>query len=157
MPTCAGVTLCVPLLACAPLQLLLAVQLVALLDDQLSVALCPSVIEFGVTEMFTVGGGACTVTVTDALAEPLVPVQLNVKVVVPVAIGVTTCVPLVASLPLQAPPAVQAVSSVEDQVRVEDCPSVMVVGLAVSVTPGAARAAVKIAPTRLLPPCVLWP
>ena len=157
MPICAGVTLCVPLVACAPLQPLPAVQLVAFVDDQLSVALCPSVIEVGVTEMFTVGDGAWTETVTDALEEPFVPVQLNVKEVVPVAAGVTTCVPLVDLLPLQAPPAVQEVSSVDDQVSVEDWPNVMVVGLAVSVTPGAARVAVKIAPTRLLPPWVLWP
>ena len=79
VPTCAGVTLCVPLLACAPLQPLLAVQLVALLDDQLSVALWPSVIEVGVAEMFTVGGGGL-VTSKAAVATKAPPGPLQVKV-----------------------------------------------------------------------------
>jgi len=53
------------------------------------------------------------------------------------------CEPLVALLPDQAPEAVQAVAFVEDQVRVEDCPLSIVLGLALSVTCGA-RAAVTV-------------
>jgi hypothetical protein len=78
VPICAGVTLCVPLVTFAPLQPLLAVQLVAFVDDQLSVALCPSVIEVGATEMFTVGGGGLvTVKVAVATKPPPAPLQVR--------------------------------------------------------------------------------
>ncbi len=47
------------------------------------------------------------------------------------------CVPLIASLPVHPPEAVQDVASVEDQVRVDVPPFFTVVGLAVKVTAGA--------------------
>jgi hypothetical protein len=72
------VTAKVPLVACAPLQALLAVQVVALVEDQVSVALCPSVIEVGATEMVTVGGGLLTVNGADATKLPPGPVQVSV-------------------------------------------------------------------------------
>jgi hypothetical protein len=50
--------------------------------------------------------------------------------------GVSAAVPLVASLPLHDPLAVQLVALVEDQVSVELAPRIMLVGLAVSVTVG---------------------
>jgi hypothetical protein len=49
-----------------------------------------------------------------------------------------------ASVPVQPPPAVQDVAFVLDQVRVEALPEAIVVGLAVSVTVGAAGAAVTV-------------
>ena len=52
-------------------------------------------------------------------------------------VGLTLCVPLAASAPLQPPLAVQEVAFVLDQVRVEVLSEAIVVGLAESVTVGA--------------------
>lgn len=57
VPVAAGVTLVEPLAACDPLQPPLAVQLVPVLDDQVSVALWPSVIDDGATDIEIVGAG----------------------------------------------------------------------------------------------------
>jgi len=54
-----------------------------------------------------------------------------------VLVGLTLCVPLVTSAPVQPPLAVQEVAFVLDQVRVEVLPEAIVVGLAESVTVGA--------------------
>jgi hypothetical protein len=54
-----------------------------------------------------------------------------------VAAGETLSVPLVPSVPVQPPLAVQAVASVLDQVSVDEPPESMVVGLADNVTVGA--------------------
>ena len=62
-----------------------------------------------------------------------------------VAAGVTLSVPLIASAPVQPPLAVQNVAFVLDQVRVELPPEEMVVGLADSVTVGAAGFTVTVA------------
>jgi len=62
-----------------------------------------------------------------------------------VAAGVTLSVPLIASAPVQPPLAVQDVAFVLDQVRVELPPEEMVVGLADSVTVGAAGFTVTVA------------
>jgi hypothetical protein len=72
-----GETLMVPLVASLPLQAPLAVQEVALLDDHVKVALWPTVIEVGATEMVTVGAGVVTVSMAVALAEPPLPVQVR--------------------------------------------------------------------------------
>jgi hypothetical protein len=55
------------------------VQDVALVDDQVSVALWPTVIEVGDTASVTVGrgGAAVTVKVAVAFALPPAPVQVN--------------------------------------------------------------------------------
>jgi hypothetical protein len=71
------VTLKVPLVASVPLHDPLAAQDVALVDDQVSVALCPTVIEVGVTAMVTVGTGAVTVKVAVAFALPPAPLQVS--------------------------------------------------------------------------------
>jgi hypothetical protein len=72
------VTLNVPLVASAPLHAPLAVQDVALVDDHVTVALCPTVIEVGATAMVTVGAtGAVTVKVAVAFAIPPKPVQVS--------------------------------------------------------------------------------
>ena len=52
-------------------------------------------------------------------------------------VGLTLCVPLVASVPVQPPPVVQEIAFVLDQVRVELLPEAIVIGLAVNVTVGA--------------------
>ena len=54
-----------------------AVQLVALLEDQVSVELPPAVIAAGLASRDTVGG-ELTATVVLALAEPPEPLQLSV-------------------------------------------------------------------------------
>src|ERR1700722_508427 len=53
-PASVGVTISLPLVACVPLQEPLAVQEVAFVEDHVSVALCPSVIEVGLIERLTV-------------------------------------------------------------------------------------------------------
>src|SRR5665213_833687 len=77
-------------------------------------------------------------TVTVAVATLPVnppPVHPRLKLVLPdVAVGVTLIVPLDASVPLQAPVAVQVVPALADQVRVTLWPAVIVVGLADSAT-----------------------
>jgi len=68
------------------------VTCVAFADDTVRVAEFPAVIEAGLAEMLTVGGGfGVTVTVTLAEAFPPVPVATAVYVVV--AAGLTDCVP----------------------------------------------------------------
>ena len=60
-------------------------------------------------------------------------------------VGVTPSAPLIASAPVQPPLAVQEVAFVLDQVRVELPPEEMAVGLADSVTVGAAGFTVTVA------------
>ena len=62
------------------------------------------------------------------------------------------CEPLVASVPLHAPEAVQEVAWVEDQVRVELPPLEMVLGLALRLTVGAGVVTVTVADWPALPP-----
>ena len=135
-----GVTVVVPLTASLPVQAPLAVHDVALLDDQVRLALWPTVIEVGVTVIVTVGAGVVTVRVAVAFAEPPLPVQVNTKLTEPLALGVTLCVPLTASLPVQPFVAVQALALVEDQVRVALLPRTMLVGATLIVTVGAGGA-----------------
>jgi hypothetical protein len=104
-------------MACVPVQAPLAVQAVAFAVDQVSVALCPTVTEVGLTEIVTVGAAAVTVSVADACALPALPVQVSVYVVLPLAVGLSLAVPAVACVPVQPPLAVQEVAFVEDQVK----------------------------------------
>lgn len=69
-----------PLIDFAPLQLPAAVQALALVEDQVNVALLPLVIEVGLAEIATVGAGGVTETVVDwlALLLPVAPVQVRV-------------------------------------------------------------------------------
>jgi hypothetical protein len=69
---------CVPLVALAPDQAPEALQLVALVDDQLRVALVPLVMALGPTLKVRVGAAALTVTVADCAALPPDPVQVSV-------------------------------------------------------------------------------
>ena len=61
LPLVAGVSDVVPEDACAPVQPPLAVQVVPAEEDQVSVALWPSVMLVGATEIVTVGGGGAGV------------------------------------------------------------------------------------------------
>jgi hypothetical protein len=62
------------------------------------------------------------------------------------------CDPLVASLPLQPPEAVQDVAFVDDQDSVELLPLATVLGLAVKLTVGAGEVTVTVADCAALPP-----
>lgn len=76
-----GVTDCVPLVGCAPDQAPPAVQDVAFVEDQLSVALIPALMLVGVTPRLAVGGGGALVTlsVVEAAADvPPGPMQTRV-------------------------------------------------------------------------------
>ena len=136
---------------------MLAIQLVAFVDDQLSVALCPSVMEVGVTEMFTVGdGGLVTSRAAVATKPPPGPLQVRVYVAVPAALGVTIVVPLVFCAPLQPLLAAQLVAFVDDQLSVALCPSVMEVGITEIFTVGDGElVTVKIAVATKPPPAPL--
>lgn len=57
LPAAVGLSLAEPLVFCAPVQAPLAVHEVASLEDQVSVALWPSVMVVGATVIVTVGGG----------------------------------------------------------------------------------------------------
>ena len=72
-----------------------------------------------------------------ALPEPPLPVQVSVKLTVPVVVGDSGCVPLVDCAPLHPSLAVHAVALVELQVTVAVCPTVIVAGATVIVTVGA--------------------
>ena len=111
-----------------------AVQLLALLDDQLSIADPPLLTVVGLALRPTVGG-AETLTVTDWLALPPGPLQASVKVVVALSAPVPA-LPLVGSLPDQPPEAVQLLAFVDDQLSIADPPLLTVVGLALRLTVG---------------------
>ena len=125
--------LALPLVGSFPDQPPDAVQLVALLDDQLSIADPPLLTVVGLALRPTVGGPE-TLTVTDWLALPPGPLQASVKVVVALSAPVLA-LPLVGSLPDQPPEAVQ-LALVEDQLSVDDPPVLTVVGLALRLTVG---------------------
>jgi hypothetical protein len=83
-----------------------ALQLVALLEDQLKVELPPLETLVGLALNETLGGLADTVTVADCDAEPPAPVQVSVYFVVTVSAEVLV-EPLIGSAPLQPPDAMQ--------------------------------------------------
>jgi hypothetical protein len=112
-----------------------AVQAVALVDDQVSDAALPRVIELGVAFKLTVGALALTVTMAVCAALPPSPVQERVSVALAVSAPVD-CEPLRALLPDQAPEAVQAVAWLDDHVRVALPPLVMALGPTLRLTVG---------------------
>jgi hypothetical protein len=127
---------CEPLVAFAPDHAPEAVQLSALVDDQLSVEAAPLAIVAGLAVIVTVGGrGAVTVTVADCAALPPLPTQVSVKVAVLVNTPVDW-LPLMPLAPDHAPEAVQLLASVDDQVSVELAPLAMICGFALIVTVG---------------------
>jgi hypothetical protein len=126
--------LVLPVVGSFPDQPADAMQLSALLDDQLSVAEPPLLTVVGLALRPTVGG-AETLTVTDLLALPPGPLQASVKVVVAVSAAVLV-LPLVGSIPDQPSEAVQPLALVEDQLSIADPPLLTVVGLALRLTVG---------------------
>jgi hypothetical protein len=112
-----------------------AVQTVALVEDQVSVVVPLSLTVVGLAVRVTVGLGICTVTLALAVAVPPGPVQETVKVVLVVKAVVASEPPVV--LPVSKPrllaPAVQEVAPVDDQVNVVVPPLVTVFGSAVRV------------------------
>jgi hypothetical protein len=151
-PVALGVTVAVPLVAFVPLHPPLAVHDVAFVLDHVRVDDCPSVTDVGFNEIVTVGAGVAIVSVAVPLPVPPAPVQLNAYCDEPAALGVTVAVPLVAFVPLHAPLAVQEVAFVLDHVRVDDCPSVIDVGLSETVTVGAGGFTVSVVEATLAPP-----
>jgi hypothetical protein len=86
-----------PEVASAPDHAPLAVQLVALVDDQVRVLEPPLVTLVGLALIVTVGaGGAVTVTVADCVAVPPAPEQLRVNVLLVVREPVERPLPEVA-------------------------------------------------------------
>ena len=79
VPAALGLTLKVPLVASAPLHAPLAVQEVAFVEDQVTVAPWPTVIEVGDTAIVTVGRGGAAVTVKEAVAFALPPAPVQVS------------------------------------------------------------------------------
>jgi hypothetical protein len=126
--------LALPIVGSLPDQPPEAVQLLALLDDQLSIADPPLLTVVGLALRPTVGG-AETLIVTDWLALPPGPLQARVKVVVALSAPVLV-LPLVGSLPDQPPEAVQLLALVEDQLSIADPPLLTVVGVALRLTVG---------------------
>jgi hypothetical protein len=140
-----------PLAPLVPLQPPEAAQLVALVADQLNVAVAPLLTVLGLAENVTAGAAAVTETVEDCVAVPPAPVQVMPKVWLAVSAPVDW-EPLTALLPDQPPVAVQAVAWVADQERVELLPLTTELGLAPKVTVGAGLLTVTVADCVALPP-----
>jgi hypothetical protein len=123
----------------APSQPPVAVQLDALVVDQLSVVLPPLAIVVGVAVSEMDGGdgsvGGRTVTLTDCVAEPPAPVQVSANEELAVS-GPVDALPDVDLVPLQLPEAAQLVALVEVHDNVADPPEFTVDGAADSVTEG---------------------
>lgn len=127
---------CEPLRALLPDQEPEAEHAVAFLVDQVSVEAAPELTVLGSALSATTGGNPDTVTVADCVAEPPAPVQVSSYSVV-LASAPVDQVPLAATVPCQAPEAVQEVAFSEFQLNVDMPPLAMVVGDADSVTEGA--------------------
>ena len=131
--------LALPLVGSFPDQPADAVQLLALLDDQLSIADVPLLTVVGLALRLTVGlGGAETLTVTDRLALPPGPLQASVKVVVALSAPVLA-LPLVGSFPDHPADAVQLLALLDDQLSIADPPLLTVLELALSPTVGGGK------------------
>ncbi len=131
----------VPLVALAPVQPPLAVQVVAFVDDHVRLVDDPVVTDGGVAVNVTMGNTGA-VTVTDALADPDPPVPEHVNVKLALAVSAAeVSVPLVALAPVQPPLAVQDVALVLDQVSAVVAPVVTLAGMADRVTVGAGTGA----------------
>ena len=98
-----------------PLQAPVAVQLVALLELQVRVALFPFITDVGAEVKIRVGaGGEATDIATLLVAEELIPLQVKIYVLPEIKLPVDS-LPDVALVPDQSPVAVQLVALVELQ------------------------------------------
>ena len=116
----------------------------ALVEVQLKVELAPLEMLVGLAFSDTLGAGGETVTVADCEADPPAPVQVSVYLVVAESAGVAA-EPLTGSEPLHPPEAVQDVALVDDQLKVEVAPLLMVLGFADRVTAGGVWVTVTVA------------
>jgi hypothetical protein len=125
---------------------------VALAELHVNVEALPLFTLAGLAVSDTVGAAAaCTVTVVDCEAEPPLPEQVSVYLVVAVR-ALVVCDPVVAMEPAQPPEAVHEVALVEDQVSDEVAPLLTVAGFAAIVTVGAALFTDTVADWTALPP-----
>lgn len=127
---------CEPSTALTPDQAPEAEHDVALAEDQVRVELVPLATVLGLARRLTLGAGDLTETVTDCVALPAGPAQVNVYVELAVSAAVA-CDPLAAFRPDHAPEAKHSLASVLDQLSVESPPDSTVLGVARSVTTGA--------------------
>jgi hypothetical protein len=135
----------------APDQAPEALQAVALVEDQLKVALLPLVSELGAACKLTVGAGALTETVADCAADPPGPVQVSVYVEEAVRVPVD-CEPFTALVPDQAPEAVQAVAFAEDQLSIALAPLAIALGPTLKLTVGVGDLTETVVDCVALPP-----
>jgi hypothetical protein len=135
--------LCVPDVAWAPDHDPDAVQAVALVAVHVSVDVSPDCTLVGDAANVSVGAGSMA-TDTDCVADPPLPLQINVYVVFDDNAPVL-CVPDVPLLPDQPPDAVQLVAFVVLHVNCEGEPEATLVGAAVNVSVGALAAAIDTA------------
>jgi hypothetical protein len=114
-----------------------------LADVHVRVAVSPPLMDDGEAEMAAVGINSCTVTVAVAVTvPPLLPVAVNVYVVV--VVGLTVVEPDAATVPI--PLSMETlVALVVLQVRVEEPPTEMVTGFAVSLAVGGFACTVTVA------------
>jgi hypothetical protein len=140
-----------PLVPSLPFQPPEALHEVALLDDQVKVALPPLLTVEGFALNVTVGVAFATATVADCEAVPPLPWQVSMYVCWAVRLPVA-CVPLVDWLPDQPPEAVHELALVADHDKVEALPLITVLGLALSETVGAAELTLTVADCVALPP-----
>lgn len=146
-----GAVICVPPAASVPLQPPEAVQESASVELQLSEEVPPKATALGDAVRVAVGKGF---TVTAALTGALVPPgpeQVSAKLALPFNIPVLW-LPLTASVPLQAPEAVQDVACAELHERVDSLPAGMTSGFAVSCAVGSALTMMVSVAAWLVPP-----
>jgi hypothetical protein len=142
---------CEPLRAWLPDQAPEAAQAVALVADQVNVALLPLVMALGPTLRLTVGVGDLTETVADWTAVPPGPEQVSVYVE-SAATTPVDCEPLTGWLPDQAPEAEQDVALWAFHLSVELVPLATVLGFALMLTVGAADFTESVVDCVTLPP-----
>lgn len=106
----------------------------------------------GFTAIVTAGALELTVTVTCFVTVPPDPVQASANVFEPAEVGVTDCDPLVALVPVHASLAVHEVAFVAAHDSVVLPPRVNDIGLADSVSVGAAALTVRVAELLAVPP-----
>jgi len=127
-----------------PLQPPEAVQDVAFVDDQFKIEPPPLATVVGFAVKATVGAGGLTETVADCVALPPPPVHVRLYVALAVSAPVAY-VPLIGSVPDQAPEAVQDVAFVDAQDKIELPPPATVLGPATRFTVGAGAETVTVA------------
>jgi hypothetical protein len=106
-----------------------------LVELHVRVEVPPEATAVGVAPKVTVGRGYTVTVAVGAVAVPPGPVHAKENVAVEVSPPVT-CVPLLASVPLQSPEAVHDVEWAELHVSVDALPAATAVGFAVSWTVG---------------------